>query len=265
MLSPRGRKMGWFSVGGYPYDYRTDVRTVEWEGGSMDHRLAIARKALAEAERRAGLRVVRVEAGSASSVVEAEAAADAYQVPEYLSKVFPRGIRRGQPIALDGSMSSAILLSGIAAQQGAWVAFLGMTNVGWSLVEQSGIDARRLAHVPDVGSQAAQVVSAAIDGFDVVVLGDLSLDRREQRVLERRVRTRNTLLITLGRWLAPAQRVQCTLLGVYGIDKGLGHIRGMNYRVSSSAGSADITFTSEGWASANVVQGLATKRLESVS
>lgn len=208
----------------------------------MNDRLVLARQALAAAEQKAGLRAVSThEAGAVAH--------DAYDVPDFLVDAFPRGLVCGTPMSLRGSQAGAALLAGIASQHGAWVAFLGVADVGWSLIDASGIARERFAYVPDIKVQGPQVVSAAVEGFDVVVVGDVALDRQEQRVLERRVRTRNCIFIALGRWWAPATQLECTFGGVRGISGGIGHIRHIDYELSSPDGVARLSYDQRGWSS----------------
>lgn len=201
----------------------------------MDDRLMQARRALAQAEQKAGLR-------HADGVHTS-----AYDVPDFLRSVLPNGLLRGTPIAMSGSVAGVALLTGIAAAQQAWVAFLGVPDVGWSMLEKSGIERERFAYVRGLSLHGPQVVNAAIDGFDVVVVGSGVLDRREQRVIERRVRTRECLFISLGPWWAPGVHVSCDFRGVRGISGGIGHIRTLEYDMSSTVGSVRVSYGHSGW------------------
>lgn len=213
------------------------------KGGLVDNRLALARQALQVAEERAGLRVVRSHSASWDTETT-----DAFAVPPVLRAAFPMGIARGKALRLTGSMAFAALVAGIASRQGAWVAIIGVPNIGWSFFEASGMECARCAYIADVDAQAPQVVSAAIEGFDVVIIGDLRIDRREQAVLERRMKSRNGILLTLGRWMAPALDVTCCNRGVTGLATAPGHITAVNYAVETRWGSAHLTFAHDGWA-----------------
>lgn len=237
----------------------------------MNERLALARATLEQAEYKAGLRLVRAhpsgssengapggrgergerEGGAArdgaAPQVSGAVAVDAYPVPEYLAPVFPHGMARGAPVEVSGSCALPLLLAGAASQQGAWVAFVGAANIGWAMADHSGLDRSRVAYIPDVPAQGAQVAGAAVDGFDVVVLGaGVNLDRREKRVLDRRARTKNTLLIC-SNWESATMKVSCQLDGIGGISRGRGHISTMSYVVSSRYGSARLSYSERGW------------------
>lgn len=209
----------------------------------MDNRLALARQALRAAEERTGLRVV-----PSSNTSWNNETTDAFDVPTVLCSAFPVGIARGQALRVAGSMAFAALVAGIASRQGAWIAIIGVPDIGWSFFEASGMDCARCAYIPDVDTQAPQVVSAAIEGFDVVIIGDLRIDRREQAVLERRIKSRNGILVALGRWMAPALDVSCANRGVSGLSAGPGHITAVDYLVETHWGSAYLTFAHNGWA-----------------
>lgn len=218
----------------------------------MNDRLAIARKALEQAEQKAGLSVVRavvpsnVERARRGVPVNGEVALDAYEVPDLVAPVLPNGLIRGRSVEVGGSRSLALLLAGIASRQGAWVAILGMEDIGWAVAEDSGIDPARLAHVPQVKQQGSQVVSAAIDGFDVVVIGRVVLDRRERRVLDKRAQTKGSILLA-ERWEGAGERLTCSLEKIGGIDGARGHIKTLDYAVASPWGRVTLSFGREGW------------------
>ncbi|MFY9262043.1 MAG: hypothetical protein GX483_07305 [Actinomycetaceae bacterium] len=218
----------------------------------MDNRLAIARQTLVEAEQRAGLRLVRAQVSAAKNldagaVFHGEVTDDNYSVPPALTPIFPHGIPRALPLIMHGSVVAAILLAGIAVQQGAWVAIIGVRNIGWSVLQASGISAERCVYIPEASRQAAQVIAAAIEGFDVVIVGEVELDRRAQRVIERRVRNRNTVFIFNGRWFGPGEHLECALHSVSGISQGGGHIRQINYALHTRAGEAIVQLGQDGW------------------
>lgn len=224
--------------------------TFEWRW-SVD-RLAIARKALVDAEQRAGLRIVRTHShASAARTPQAprsmngEVSSDHFTVPSYLWGAFPDGLPRHGVVSVRGSHFLTMVLASIASEHNAWIAFLGVKDVGWACAESLGVDAGRVIHVPRIDTQGPQVVSAAIDGFDVVVVGNVRLDARERRVLQRRAITKGALLIAMD-WPHASLTADCELLGVSGVDGGIGHIRAVDYAVSTQRGRSHIRYTQEG-------------------
>ncbi|NLW14227.1 MAG: hypothetical protein GX037_06800 [Trueperella sp.] len=218
-------------------------------------RLATARKALAEAEQRAGLRVVRTQSHAAPDSrstsdkprkdMTGEVSSDDFIVPAYLREAFPGGLPRRGVVSVRGSHFFTMVLASIASEQKAWIAFLGAEDVGWACAESLGVDAGRVVHVPRIATQGSQVVSAAIDGFDVVVVGNVRLDVRERRVLQRRAITKGALLIAMD-WPNASLTVDCELRGVSGVNDGIGHIRAVDYTVSTQRGQSHMRYTQDG-------------------
>lgn len=211
-------------------------------------RLSIARQALAEAEQRAGLRIVRTQPATPRTGVSGEVSSDDFTVPSYLHGALPEGFPRRGVVSIRGSHFLGMVLASIASEQKAWIAFLGVQDVGWACAESLGIDAERVVHVPRIDTQSAQVVSAAIDGFDVVVLGAVRLDARERRVLQRRAIAKGALIIATD-WPQASLTVDCELLAISGVDGGIGHIRAVDYRVASYRGESRIRYSHDGWGS----------------
>ncbi|VEI12361.1 hypothetical protein [Trueperella bialowiezensis] len=206
-------------------------------------KLAIARTVLAQAEQRAGLHVLRSETPQAQ--LNGEVAASDYHVPQYLQAALPHGIPRRGVVSIRGSNFFALVLAGIASKQNAWVVFLGAPDVGWACAEHLGLQVHRIAHVPNVASQGAQVVSAAIDGFDVVVIGNVVLDARERRVLHRRALSKGTLLIAMN-WPHANLEVSCEQLAGRGIEGGIGHVRCVDYAIATRRGTSQISHGADG-------------------
>ena len=151
-------------------------------------RLEAARRALARAEESVGL---------SSAPSGAGAPAGEWSVPDALSWLFPRGLSRGMTVGVRGSRLAALLVAGIASGAGAWSVFLGCAGTGWAVAASLGVDLDRTVCVPRVGEAArSQVLAAAVDGFDVAVIGSsVRLDARERRLLAKRALTRSCLLI----------------------------------------------------------------------
>jgi hypothetical protein len=194
---------------------------------SAAERLETARRTLALAENAVGVSSndARRREATLGAAGQWTMAAGGWNVPECLATVLPRGLGRGMNIGVFGSRVVPLLLAGIASEAGAWSAFLGTVGVGWELAKSLGIDISRTVCVPVIREGArTQVLTAAVDGFDVVVLGSsIRLDARERRLLSKRALTRGCLLIGEG-WDC-RERVKGAFAGVEGINRGVGHIR----------------------------------------
>jgi hypothetical protein len=94
-----------------------------------------------------------------------------------LGGVFPQGLVRGSTVACVGaaaSSASALLLAG-PVQAGSWGCVVGLPTFGPGAAAEAGVALERVVVVREPGSAGfdestwAQVLAAAIDGFDVVV------------------------------------------------------------------------------------------------
>jgi len=152
-----------------------------------------------------------------------------------LASLFPGGgLRRGSTVvvergSLPGAMSTCLaLLSGPSAA-GSWCAVVGMPEIGLVAAAGAGIALERLCLVPGPGSRWAPVTAAALDGFDLVLLGlRRGAGRSEARSLEAHARERGSVLVVLGDgWpVTPDVRVAVASRRWYGMAAGHGHLAG---------------------------------------
>ena len=249
---------------------------------NAEDRLEAARRALALAERAAGVSPVAVlpgrashgeavlgeatgeavpcgapsgrafaggaRAGAASDAARWREASGGWAVPECLAEILPRGLERGMSVGFSGSILIGLLLAGIASGSGAWSVFLGMAGVGWEAAESLGVEASRTVCVPKVGDAArTQALTAAVDGFDVVVVGSsIRLDARERRLLSKRAAVRGSLL--LGEGWDCRDRVRGEVVAVEGVDRGVGHVRALLVEATSGRRRVRLRIGACGWA-----------------
>ncbi|MGO1592298.1 MAG: hypothetical protein ACTHW1_03600 [Ancrocorticia sp.] len=226
-------------------------------------KLSAARSVLMQAETAVGLNVSR-------SLDRHDSEWDhlaRWDVPAPLQEVFPAGLAQGITIGVHGSRLTSMLLAGVASSQGAWVACLGIPDMSWGMAGILGMNLEHTVCVPDCpGPMLTQAISAAIDGFDVVLVGPSILERRDTRVLARRALSRRTLLLGEG-WHARSH-ADGTLVDIGGAGRGGGHISSLTLRLStdSSDTSSLIEITGQGWQAAETIdRGLhAVSRLEVV-
>ena len=247
-------------------------------------RLEAARRALVLAERAAGVSSVAVlpgrasqgeavlgeatggavpcgafaggaRAGAASNAARWREASGGWAVPECLAEILPRGLERGMSVGFSGSILIGLLLAGIASGSGAWSVFLGMAGVGWEAAESLGVEASRTVCVPRVGNAArTQALTAAVDGFDVAVIGSsIRLDARERRLLSKRAAVRGCLL--LGEGWDCRDRVSGEVVAVEGVDRGVGHVRALLVEAASGRRRVRLRIGARGWAPAQAADG----------
>lgn len=212
----------------------------------LDGRLAIARQALMQAEVAVGLNAVSFH----QEEEPAWAGLDGWDVPAGLESVFPSGLRHGMTLGVHGSRAASLLTAGIASSQGAWVACLGMPDMNWGLAGLLGLDIEHTVFVRECPpSMLSQAVSAAIDGFDVVLVGQSLLDQRDKRLLSRRALSRKILLIGEG-W-DERESVEAQIDHMSGIHRGSGHISSLalslRRRGAVNQSPALVEITGSGW------------------
>lgn len=193
--------------------------------------------------------------GAASDAARWREASGGWAVPECLAEILPRGLERGMSVGFSGSILIGLLLAGIASGSGAWSVFLGMAGVGWEAAESLGVEASRTVSVPKVGDAArTQALTAAVDGFDVAVIGSsIRLDARERRLLSKRAAVRGCLL--LGEGWDCRDRVSGEVVAVEGVDRGVGHVRALLVEAASGRRRVRLRIGARGWAPAQAADG----------
>ena len=197
----------------------------------------------------------RAWSGAASDAARWREASGGWAVPECLAEILPRGLEPGMSVGFSGSVLMGLLLAGIASGSGAWSVFLGMPGMGWDAAGSLGVDASRTVCVPKVGDAArTQALTAAVDGFDVVVVGSsIRLDARERRLLSKRAAVRGCLL--LGEGWDCRDRVRGEVVAVEGVDRGAGHVRAVLVEAVSGRSRVRLRIGACGWAPAQASDG----------
>ena len=197
----------------------------------------------------------RAWSGAASDAARWREASGGWAVPECLAEILPRGLEPGMSVGFSGSVLMGLLLAGIASGSGAWSVFLGMPGMGWDAAESLGVDASRTVCVPKVGDAArTQALTAAVDGFDVAVIGSsIRLDARERRLLSKRAAVRGCLL--LGEGWDCRDRVSGEVVAVEGVDRGVGHVRALLVEAASGRRRVRLRIGARGWAPVQAADG----------
>lgn len=130
----------------------------------------------------------------------------------------------GSAIGVAGSTALLLALVGAAGAGEKWTAIVGMPSLGVAAAAEFGIDLRRLVLIPEPGPQAAGVLAAIIDGFDVVAVGAGAVLRPGQRrSLLGRARTQRTAVFAPWREMPTRLAVEETTWT--GVGSGGGYLR----------------------------------------
>jgi hypothetical protein len=176
----------------------------------------------------------------------ARRAAPPLPVAPALAPVLPEGIRRGSTVAVRGSVSLLLALLGTASREGAWSALIGLPAVSVEAAAEYGVDAARLAFVPDPGAEWSTAVGALVDAVDLVVVRPpANVPEGVVRRLAARARSKDAVLLpylsapgsaSAARWPGADVTVSATPLAWTGVDGGEGHgrLRGRQVTVSAT-------------------------------
>ncbi|WP_170297378.1 hypothetical protein, partial [Georgenia thermotolerans] len=147
-------------------------------------------------------------------------------VPDALAPLFPGGaLARGGVVQVTGSTSVLLALAGAASADGAWCALAALPDVGWRAAAAAGLALDRVAVVPRPGPDAAAVVGALVDGFDVLVVGPCpALGERDRRLLGSRLRTRGAVLLSTHPWPGAHLVLRAAARSWDGLGQGWGHL-----------------------------------------
>ena len=122
-----------------------------------------------------------------------------------LASLLPGGLRRGSAVSVGtapGGTSLLLSLMAAASAEGSWCALVGLPAVGPEAAAGLGLDLGRLALVPEPGEQWPAVVSALLEGIDVVAIGRRLRPRpvEARRLVARARQSSSTLLVEGDQW-----------------------------------------------------------------
>lgn len=197
------------------------------EGGSVgggaiaagSGRLEIARRALDRAEAATGMRATLPGSTAGGD--------DRFlRVPDALAPVVPfGGLRRGSVVRVEGSMSFLLDLAAAASRDGVWCAVVGLPDLGLAAAAEAGLALDRVAFVPRPEADAVTILGAVVDGYDLVVVGDLpQVGDQARRRISSRVRHRSAVLLSTSRW-PEAELVLSVSTRWAGVGEGDGRLR----------------------------------------
>lgn len=152
-----------------------------------------------------------------------------------LAGVLPQGVMRGTTLHCSGRAagSLAALVAAGPVGDGAWAAVLGVPTLGAAAWHEIGVPLGRVVQVreppaaPFDEGRWAQVMAAAVDGFDVVVTDVVHRLRASTvRRVQARVQARGVVLVLLGRLDGVVADLQLSGSGDWhGLGSGHGHLR----------------------------------------
>lgn len=105
------------------------------------------------------------------------------------------GLPKGATVSAGGSVALLFALLAEASARGSWCALVGLPEIGLVAAHEAGIELRRLALVPAPGEQLRAVVSALLEGVDIVVLGQGRLSAGDRQRLAAKARRSGAVLI----------------------------------------------------------------------
>lgn len=159
----------------------------------------------------------------------APAGSRALPVAPALAPLLPGGLRRGATVALPaGTGSTSLLLAVLAGASGAgsWCAVVGMPALGGEAAATAGVDLGRLALVPAPGDRWPTVVSALLDGIDLVAVHHPRPRYADARLLSSRARHHSAVLLAVGAdWPGADLSLRVTAVAWEGLGQGHGHLR----------------------------------------
>jgi hypothetical protein len=137
------------------------------------------------------------------------------------------GLRRGSTVSVSvGPISLVPALLASASAGGAWVAVVGMPQLGMLATAQTGVVLERLALVPYPGPEWPAVVAALLDGLDVVVVAPPGpVPDQVTRRLTARARQRGCVLVCYGHWPGADLTLAAKAATWHGLGAGHGRLR----------------------------------------
>lgn len=151
-------------------------------------------------------------------------------LPE-LAGLLPRGgLPASGTVVVRNSVSLLLALLAAATAAGSWAAVVGMPELGIVAAAELGVAVHRLALVPSPGEHAPAVISALLDGMDLVAVGGTVLTgsgtARVARQLSARARHRGAVLLPCdAAWPGADLQLASTTGEWSGIARGSGRLR----------------------------------------
>lgn len=147
-------------------------------------------------------------------------------------------LRTGGCYCVDDTGVMLTLLAA-ASREGAWLAAVGVDDLGVEAAAEAGLDLDRTVVVPDPGEHWFEVVAALVDAVPVVWLrpsgrvGEGAAGR-----LAARLRKRSATLLVQGEWPGAEARLRVAASVWEGVGQGHGRLQGRRVQVACRRGTA---------------------------
>lgn len=161
---------------------------------------------------------------------------DGLPTPPELRPLLPGGaLRKGAPIAVQGSLQLALALLGSASASGAWCGVIGIPELGFEAAAQAGLTLERLVLVPDPGAHSLTVAGMLSEVLTILVLcPNRQPAPGEVERLNARLRDHGTALVVTNTWPRSDTALRVTASRWSGLGRGHGLLRTHELSVSST-------------------------------
>jgi hypothetical protein len=157
---------------------------------------------------------------------------DVLPVLPALRELLPGGLQRGSVVAAGDWSLLCLALAAGASLAGGWCAIAGIPDLGVAAAADVGLDPGRLLLIANPGEGWPQVVSALLDGCDLVLLRPPSRPSAQvRRRLEAVTRRHGGVLVTAGDWVGAQCRLTVVRQEWAGIGAGHGRLRARRVQV----------------------------------
>ncbi|MCI7552247.1 MAG: hypothetical protein PUK40_00535 [Actinomycetaceae bacterium] len=173
-------------------------------------------------------------------------------VEDSLHGVLPYGLPLPGVVTIGESPVWPALIARQLVRAGKWVAFLGMDTLNWSYIYSGPESLEQIVVVCDQEPLNADVVAAAIEGFDAIFLGGVRLSAREEKILHKKAEQRDAMIIAR-RWQGRALTLNSSLCKIEGLNQGRGYISHAQYLLESRYGEALISLSQKGTVESNSI------------
>lgn len=156
--------------------------------------------------------------------------------PKELHSLLPGGmLRKGAPTAVEGSLQLALALLSEVSASGAWCGIIGVPQLGFEAVAQSGLTLERLVLIPNPGKHAIGITGMLSEVLTALVLCPSTQPTPgEVERLNARLRDHGTALVIAGAWPRSDTALQVTSSRWSGLEAGHGLLRTHELSVSST-------------------------------
>ena len=122
--------------------------------------------------------------------------------PPSLRPLFPGGaLRKGAPVAVQGSLQLSLALLSSASASGAWCGVIGVPHLGIGAAAQTGLALERLVLIPEPGKHALAIAGMLSEVLTVLVLNpERPPSSNEAERLNARLRDHGTALVVTNAW-----------------------------------------------------------------